>query len=138
MNSSAHHVGVTVSNLDRAVAFYRDELGLDVLSEFSVGGEGFADAVDVPGASAEFAHLDAGDVRLELVAYGPSGEPRGDSALNRPGATHVGLSVPDVDAAYDELSEAVETLSEPRTTESGTRICFLRDPDGNLVELLDA
>ena len=58
--------------------------------------------------------------------------------LNRPGAAHLGLSVPDVDAAYEGLSEAVETLSEPRTTESGTRICFLRDPEGNLVELLDA
>ena len=74
MDPSTHHVGVTVSDLDRAIAFYRDELDLDVLAEFSVGGEAFADAVDVPGASADFAHLDAGDVRLELVAYDPAGE----------------------------------------------------------------
>lgn len=138
MDSNAHHVGLTVSDLDRAVAFYRDELGFDVASEFAVGGEAFADAVDVPDASADFAHLDAGDVRLELVAYDPEGPSRERPTLNRPGATHVGLSVPDVDAAYEGLSEGVETLSEPRTTASGTRICFLRDPEGNLVELLDA
>ncbi|GAB3416482.1 VOC family protein [Haloparvum alkalitolerans] len=138
MDANGHHVGVTVSDLDRAVAFYRDELGLDVAAEFSVGGEAFADAVDVPGASAAFAHLDAGGVRLELVAYDPAGHAVETPALNRPGATHLGLSVPDVDAVYEGLSDDVETLSEPRTTESGTRICFLRDPEGNLVELLDA
>lgn len=138
VNSDAHHVGVTVSDLENAVAFYRDELGLDVVAEFSVGGEAFADAVDVPGASADFAHLDAGDVRLELVAYDPAGKSGEDPALNRPGATHLGLSVSDVDAAYEGLSEGVETLSDPQTTDTGTRICFLRDPEGNLVELLDA
>jgi catechol 2,3-dioxygenase-like lactoylglutathione lyase family enzyme len=32
----------------------------------------------------------------------------------------------------------VETLSEPQTTGTGTTILFLRDPDGNLIEVLDA
>jgi len=31
----------------------------------------------------------------------------------------------------------VTTLSEPQTTDSGTRICFLQDPEGNLVEALE-
>ena len=135
---TAHHVGVTVSELDRAVAFYTDVLGLEVVAEFSVGGEAFADAVDVAGASAAFAHLEAGGVRVELVEYGPAGEPMPERSLDRPGATHLGLAVDDVEAFHDDLDPAVETLSEPRTTESGTTILFLRDPDGNLVEVLDA
>jgi len=133
----AHHVGLTVADLDRAVAFYRDTLGLDVLSEFSVGGEGFATGVGVDGASAEFAHLDAGDARIELVEYTPEGDDRPESELNQPGATHLGLEVDDLDAVYESLPEAVETIAQPQTTESGTRICFLRDPDGTLVELLE-
>jgi len=137
MEPTAHHYAVTVADLDRAVAFYRDALGLDVLARFSVGGEAFATGVDVAGATADFAHLDAGDARIELVEYEPAREPRSDANLNHPGASHVGLAVEDLDAAYASLPDDVVTLSEPQTTESGTRICFLRDPDGNPVELLE-
>ncbi|MFB6189894.1 MAG: VOC family protein [Halapricum sp.] len=138
MDPTAHHVGLTVSDLDRAVAFYRDVLNLDVVSEFSVGGEAFATGVDVEGASAAFAHLDAGDARLELVSYSPEGDARPAPSLNEPGAAHVGLTVDDLDAVYEELPDDVETLSAPQTTESGTRILFVRDPEDNLVELLES
>ena len=137
-----HHVGVTVSDLDRAVAFYTETFGLRVAAEFAVGGEAFADAVDVAEATADFAHLvaDGGgnETIIELVAYDPEGEPTDDAELNRPGVIHLGLSVDDVDAFYRDLDDDVETLSEPRTTESGTTILFVVDPDGNLIEVLDA
>jgi catechol 2,3-dioxygenase-like lactoylglutathione lyase family enzyme len=135
---SAHHFGITVADLDRAVAFYRDVFGLDVLSRFSVGGEAFSTGVDVADATGNFAHLDADGARVELVEYDPEGDARGDSHLNQPGATHLGLSVEDLDAFYADLDDDVETLSDPQTTESGTRILFVRDPEGNLVELLES
>lgn len=138
MTANCHHAGRTVSDLDRAVDFYRDVLGFEVCDRFTVSGEAFARGVDVPGATGQFAHLDGDGVRLELVEYDPEGESTGVGALNRPGATHLGVAVDDVWAAYEELPEDVETLSEPQTTESGTTICFLCDPEGNLVELLDA
>jgi len=137
MDLTAHHYGITVSDLDRAIEFYRDSLGLDVLAEFSVGGDAFATGVDIEGASAEFAHLDAGDARLELVCYEPEGEQRPDLSLNEPGATHVGLEVDNLETVYEDLPNDVETLSEPQTTESGTKICFVSDPEDNLVELLE-
>ena len=139
---TAHHVGVTVSDLDRAVDFYTATFDLDVVAEFSVAGEAFSEAVDVAGASASFAHLDAGEMVVELVEYEPRADPGTDSGtdpeLNRPGAIHLGLSVGDVEAFYTGLGDEVETLSPPRTTASGTTICFVRDPDGNLIEVLDA
>lgn len=135
---TAHHAGVTVTDLDRAVAFYRDVLRLDVLDRFSVSGEEFAEGVDVPGATGEFAHLDAGSARVELVAYDPEGEESHAETVNQPGAKHLGLAVDDLDSFYDELPPEVETLSDPRTTASGTKILFVRDPEGNLVELLEA
>ena len=137
-----HHVGVTVSDLDRAVDFYTGTFDLTVAAEFAVGDEAFADAVAVDGAAADFAHLVAdgedGGTIVELVAYEPEGEPTADPELNRPGAIHLGLSVGDVEAFYRGLDGDVETLSEPRTTESGTTILFVVDPDGNLIEVLDA
>jgi catechol 2,3-dioxygenase-like lactoylglutathione lyase family enzyme len=50
---------------------------------------------------------------------------------------HVGITVGDLDAVSEQLPADVETLSEPRTTSSGTRI-LVRDPAGNLIELLEA
>lgn len=136
---SAHHYGITVADLEDSLAFYRDALGLDVLSEFAVSGEAFAEGVGVEDASAEFAHLDAGGARVELVAYEPAGADRRGGMVNDAGAKHLGLSVPDLDAFHDALPEDVETLADgPRTTESGTTILFVRDPDGNLVEIVEA
>ena len=140
---TAHHVGITVADLDRAVEFYVETFDLDVAAEFSVGGDAFAEAVAVEGAAAEFAHLDADGAVVELVAYDPAVESNDGSAgddpeLNRPGATHVGLTVDDVESFYADLADDVETLSPPRTTESGTTVLFVRDPEGNLIEVLDA
>ena len=137
---TAHHVGITVADLDRAVEFYAETFDLDVVAEFSVGGDAFAEAVGVEGAAAEFAHLDADGVRVELVAYDPADEAGSadDPDLNRRGATHLGLAVDDVEAFHAGLADDVETLSPPRTTESGTTVLFVRDPEGNLIEVLDA
>lgn len=138
MDLTAHHYGVTVSDLDRAVEFYRDVLGLDVVDEFSVEGTAFATGVGVEGASAEFVHLDGGASRIELVEYEPAGEERTESQLNQPGAKHLGFTVEDVAAIDERLPDGVETISEPQTTESGSTILFVKDPEGNLIELLEA
>ena len=135
---SAHHVGVTVTDLDRTIEFYREVLGLDVLDRFTVSGDAFSEGVGVEGATGSFAHLDADGARIELVEYEPEGEARSAETVNQPGAKHLGLSVADLDRFYAELPEDAETVSEPQTTESGTRILFLRDPEDNLVEVVEA
>jgi len=133
---SAHHVGITVADLDSTLPFYRDTLGFEVAARFEVGGDAFAEGVGVPDASARFAHLDANGITLELVEYDPTGESV-HADLASPGAAHVGFAVSDVHEIHESLPDDVPTISPPRETESGTTICFLRDPEGNLVEVLD-
>lgn len=135
---TAHHYGITVDDLEGTVAFYRDVLGLTVTARFEVAGDAFATAVDVEDASARFVHLDADGVRIEVVEYDPAGADRVGADLNRPGTAHLGLSVPNVDAFLAALPDDVDAVSEPRTTATGTRLVFLRNPAGNLVELLEA
>lgn len=134
---SAHHTAVTVSDLDRAEAFYREAFDLSVADRFEVSGDAFATAVGVEGAAGSFVHLDAGGVRIELVEFEPQGDRREDGLLNEPGTSHVGLETEDVDAVVADLPEDAELVSEPQTTASGARVVFLRDPEGNLVELLE-
>ena len=132
-----HHFGVTVTDLDRAVEFYRDTFDLDGVERFSVSGKAFADGVGIEGATGRFAHFALDGARIELVEYDPAGPAASESSVNQPGATHLGLAVDDLDAFYADLDPSVETISEPRTTESGTRILFVRDPDGTLIEVLE-
>jgi len=132
-----HHFGVTVTDLDRAVEFYRDTFDFGPPERFTVSGEAFSDGVGVDGATGRFAHFVLDSARIELVEYDPQGDDATGAAVNRPGAKHLGLAVDDLDAFYADLGSNVTTLSEPRTTESGTRICFIRDPEENLIEVLE-
>jgi len=126
---SAHHVGITVANLEETLAFYRDVLDLPVADRFSVGGEAFSDAVGVEGASAEFAHLEADGARIELVEYEPEARVPDGGAQSTGCFPRRSLGRrPRV--LRRSAPEDVPTLSEPRTTESGTTIMFLRDPEG--------
>jgi len=131
-----HHIGITVDTLELMVKFYTEVLNLDVLTRFSVGDEAFATAVDIPDAHAEFVHLDTGNGRLELVSYTPSDTHQTADELNVSGTTHIGVAVEDIDEVYTSLPDTVETVSSPQTTDTGTRVCFLRDPESNLVKLL--
>jgi len=136
---TAHHVGITVADLDRAVDFYTETFGLDRLSEFVRGRRRRLALRRSPSRTRRpSSHTSTPTAIVELVAYDPTGESGDVPELNRPGATHLGLSVDDVEAFYADLADDVETLSPPRTTESGTTILFVRDPEGNLIEVLDA
>lgn len=134
---TVHHHGISVADLERSLAFYRDALGFELIDRYTLSDEGLSAAVgadaDVTG---EFAQLDGGGARVELVEY-DAGAAVESGAVYDTGATHLGIEVADVDAAVEALPAAVETVSGPETTGSGTRICFLRDPDGTLVELLE-
>ena len=138
MPRSVHHVGTTVADLERAVDFYTETFDLEVLAEFESTGEAFSTGVGVENATGRFAHLDGDDTRVELVEYEPAGGEAAAESLNESGAKHLGFGVDDVEAFYEGLPDDIETLSEPQTTPTGTTICFVEDPEGNLIEVLDA
>ncbi|QLH76409.1 VOC family protein [Halosimplex rubrum] len=138
MSGSVHHTGTTVADLDRAVEFYTEVFDLDVLAEFESSGENFSRGVGVENATGRFAHLDGDGTRVELVEYEPEGGEAVAESVNDRGAKHLGFGVDDVEAFYEDLPDDVETVSEPQTSSTGTTILFVRDPEGNLIEVLDA
>jgi catechol 2,3-dioxygenase-like lactoylglutathione lyase family enzyme len=139
--AGVHHVGITVSDLERSVAWYSTLLGL--VGDMSVGGSGesLERIVQVPGASTTGMLLKAGNTRLELIQYhSPPGLPF--SARNCDvGASHVCFEVSDIHEAYEELiAEGVVFSTPPQYIDSGDlegyTVVYFRDPDGLQLELI--
>jgi catechol 2,3-dioxygenase-like lactoylglutathione lyase family enzyme len=144
MIGEAHHYGVTVSDLEESLGFYRDTLGLEVVSRGHVqkgtdDADKFDDFVGVDGVDVEVVFLDAGGCQVELLKYHePPGQNANEGVSNNDvGAAHFCLEVDDIDEIYHDLSDDVEFLYEPVTLSKGVRVAYMFDPDGNIVELSD-
>jgi catechol 2,3-dioxygenase-like lactoylglutathione lyase family enzyme len=140
---SLQHTGLTVSDLERSVAFYRDVLGFEVFAESERQGGYFAAIVGYPDAHVRMALLRSGGSshHIELFQY-LSPEPRTVALEPRlVGATHVCLIVDDLPALYEQLAAAgVDTFfTAPVEIDHGINAggwaLYLRDPDGIILEL---
>ncbi len=139
------HTGITVSDLDRSLAFYRDVLGLEVWVEPTevFGGDELSRGVGVDGASLRLAVMKVGASNLELLEYATPPPPN-DQAMppHGLGSMHVAFQVDDVHAKMSELeSRGVEFLSPPNIVDEGPlagwRWVYFNDPDGVTLELVE-
>jgi len=131
------HVGLCVSDLDRSRRFYVEGLGFELMNGIDVP-DSPADRLlrlEPPlGLRAEY--LAKGGFVLELTHFDrEANPPAAERVMNEPGLTHLSLSVDDVSA----VAGRVEALGGQvlRDTDVGGGI-FLRDPDGQLIELYPA
>ncbi|MCP3999231.1 MAG: VOC family protein [bacterium] len=137
-----HRTVVSTPDLDRALHFYRDLIGLKVITKGSWGaGWESADALlGRPGTAARWVMLSAGNSNLELVQYGtPETAPQQDGRPVRGhGISRVCFEVIDLHVMYRRLrDEGVQFDSEPQPQgDLGTSV-YARDPDGNVVELVE-
>jgi lactoylglutathione lyase len=82
--------------------------------------------------------LKLGGADVFIMPVAPSDKVNAPPVTPYQGLDHFGLAVRDVDAVAAELkAKGAEFTMEPRTIRAGLRICFLRGPQGVLVELLD-
>ncbi|HMG40329.1 MAG TPA: VOC family protein [Acidimicrobiales bacterium] len=128
-----NHVGQCVADIGRAERFYVELLGFEVDRRLDVPDEAAGPLLGVaPPVGLSATYLRKGDFQLELLAYDrPGNPPFRPRVLNEPGLTHLSMSVDDLDATVDR----VEALGG----EIVTRLpfaAFVRDPDGQLLELL--
>ncbi|MCP4751913.1 MAG: VOC family protein [Proteobacteria bacterium] len=139
MMKAIHHTAISTPDLDRLKTFYCDLLGFEVESEFGwpVGIKESDSILGLKDTAAKVAMLKLGDFRLELFQFS-SPEPK-PSDPNRPvvdhGLTHLAFAVEDIQAEYDRLVEAGMTFHCPPTN-IGAVVTYGRDPDGNVVELM--
>ena len=123
------HVGIAVADLESALAFYRDVLGLEPHQPETVDG-------------ATIVALSFGDAEVELLAPVEADSPIGKFLARRgPGIHHICYRVPDLDAALEACRKAGYRLVDevPRKGAAGRRIAFVhpKATAGILLELTD-
>jgi glyoxylase I family protein len=134
-----HHTAISTGNLDRALKFYRDLLGFEVVFEFEwpTGTEPADQITGLKDSSARTAMLKAGNVLIEVFEYASPPPRPGDP--RRPvcdhGITHICLDVVDIESEYERLKAAGMRFHCPPLDLGIAKATYGRDPDGNVVEL---
>jgi lactoylglutathione lyase len=138
------HVGLTVREMDEALRFYRDTLGLELESRYELPGRVVARVVGIESEQVILAWLavPGSDVRLELFEY--QGIER-SSLASRPcdiGYGHLCLYVEDLDAIYQRLCDGGYDSRTPPVTltggsHAGAKVLYATSPDGYDVELYE-
>lgn len=137
-----HHTAISSADIERSLRFYRDLLGFEEVFKLNweIGTQTLDDITGLRDSSARIVMLRAGNACVELFEYAtPTPKP---AEARRPvcdhGITHLCLQVSDIDGEYARLSAAgMEFHCPPQAVGDSLRATYGRDPDGNVVELLE-
>jgi catechol 2,3-dioxygenase-like lactoylglutathione lyase family enzyme len=139
---AVRHAGIVVEDLDRALRFYRDLLGLRVVRTMEESGAYLDRMLGLTDARVTTVKLaaDDGPMQVELLRF----TSHVDGDVSKPplyavGPSHVAFTVGDLDRAYKELSEAgVPFNAPPQLSPDGyAKVTYCYDPDGTAVELVE-
>ncbi len=140
---SVHHVGISVADMSRSVAFWGSMLGQAPRDRRVLEGPRLGTLVGYPEVRIDSCWFDLpGGVALELLCYLDRSDAPYDPGTAHPGNVHVCLRVHDMEAAHRHAvdcgaravsEQPIEVRVGPR---AGARLAYLRDPDGVTIELL--
>src|SRR5947207_1028446 len=138
-------VGITVSDMDRAIAFY-SALTFQKVSDREVLGEEYEHLEGVFGARMRIVRMQIGDEHIDLIEYlAPRGRPIPvDSRSNDLWFQHIAIVVRDMDQAFEKLralkvqfvSTGPQTLPASLPPAAGIKAFYFRDPDQHNLELI--
>jgi catechol 2,3-dioxygenase-like lactoylglutathione lyase family enzyme len=141
---AADHTGITVSDLERSLSFWRDVLGFELSHRAHHKGELASEATGVPGAEISIAVLKAPGHKIELLEYlAPPDRKHVDLRACDVGSVHVAFTVDNLDAVLSVIAASGwKAAGKPQTLQSGPnagkRVVYVRDPDGTTIELMQA
>ena len=133
-----NHTGVIVTDLDRAIGFFRDLLGFELLSRAPRAPALLGRMTGLPAPQVEIAHLQGPGHRVELIRYHTTGirgfeQPR----VYDDGAAHVALDVGEVAAAAAHgLAPVGEIITIDEGPNRGREVVYLESDYGLLIELI--
>jgi len=132
------HLVIGVTDMDRALAFYRDALGMEVAFESLISGEPF-DAVLHAKRKQEGRVVGGllGGLMVELLSLGSVPSAGKPARRGITGIDNVSLSVPDLDDTHRRITAAGYVPDQAPFEIGGVRMFFVKDPDGTPVEFIE-
>jgi len=120
------HVGISVGDMERSVAFYRDVLGFEVVGT----GEAFDEEdkpLDLQGVHLLSTAMRCGDCQIELLQFlSPQGRTEAPN-MSDAGCVHMALAVDDIHSVYEKLLDAgAQVLRRMKADSSGPTGCSSR------------
>lgn len=135
-----NHTGISVSDMERSLAFYHELLGMEVIFDSDVpANEPLSNVVGMKNATGRVAWLRAGDTMIELWQWDePSGRPLPpDYVPADKGVTHYAFEVDDVDALYKKVVAAgFHANIEPQDL-GLHKTTYIKGPDNEIIEILE-
>ena len=140
MIKGMNHCGIVVRNMDSAIDFYRDVIGLELLDQFERDSGPISEVVGYENTHLKVAFFDIGEGhKFELLEYinpPPSGRPTEER--NVLGASHLAFNTDDAKETYKTLiSKGAKGINPPVEVGPGKIACYFQDPDGNWLELIE-
>ena len=143
------HIGVTVSDIDRSIAFYRDVLGLTFQGELLMEGKETDLLFAKENCKARVAYLNGSEEVIappvELIQFVNEPTKKDACDLMKTSISEICFYVSDIDAVYQHLLDHhVECLSAPQSfdfTSAGfgkSKALYFKDPDGIILELMQS
>ena len=139
---AADHTGITVTNLERSLAFWRDVLGFELSHRAHHTGDLASEVTGVPGAEISIAVLKGYGQKIELLEYhAPPTRKHVDLKPCDVGSVHVALTIDNLDAVLNAIAASGwKAAGKPQTLQAGPnagkRVVYVRDPDGTTIEFM--
>ena len=137
MFTRADHVGMSVQDMDKCIAFYTDVIGMEKVFD-RVFEEGMAKLIGIPGTKVSIVHMKLKDSVVELFDYAyPEGrEPSPDRTQADFGLTHIGFMVEDFWGTYQHLVDhGVRFLADPVVIRSGVTVGYFHGAEYEVCEI---
>lgn len=136
---SFSHIGVTVTNFEEAVNWYHKYFGFKLIDEQELSKEAVKllyPLYQIEDSSVRLGFLRAPKGQVVEIFEFSSKKDGNHPEWNKPGPSHFTLDVKNVPKWYDMYKNKLNFVIEPQET-AGSHWVFLKDPDGNLIELMD-
>jgi glyoxylase I family protein len=141
---AADHTGITVSNLERSLAFWQNVLGFEFSHRAHQTSEMASEITGVPGAEIKLAVVKApSGHKIELLEYlAPADRKKVDVRPCDVGSVHVAFTVDNLDAVLQKIAASGwKAAGKPQTLKTGPnagkRVVYVRDPDGATIEFME-
>ena len=144
--TAVNSIGITVSDMDRALDFYTRVLPFEKISDAELHGTNYEHLQGVFGLRIRVVRLKLGDEYIDLIDYlAPEGRPiPADMRSNDHWFQHIAIIVTDMDRAYKWLREnkvqhastGPQRLPDWNKNAGGIQAFYFRDPDGHHLEIL--